>query len=507
MRRILGWLVVAAAVTTPVSAQDVTLRGRGDLDNDRYLSALIRDGGYTFIGRDTTLAAGDTLRGDVLVAAATLRVNGVIAGDLVIVDANVFLRPSARVLGNVRNIGGGFYPSDLAAVQGRVDSEPSAAYIAERNALGDVVITGITRRSALTLPQLFGLQVPTYDRVDGVTLGMAAELAFPRIGSLEPLARGRVDYHSQRGAWGGMAEAALARNRTELAGGVERVTATNERWIRGDLSNSISALVTGRDRRDYWQAERAYVEARRLLEERTFGENGTRTTRAWVRGQVEEASSLAAGDPWSLLGDLDDRPNMPVDDGRITSLTGGAATEWLTPRFAIEADAELELASSLLDGEHDFQRYLVHAAWAMPTIADHTLEIEAHAQGPLPGTTSLPRQRWSFVGGGGTLYTFEDAEFRGDRVVFVETDYSIPLPARLSAGGMLGVPSLELLHVVGMAWTADSTRSWEQNVGARLRFSVLWFRAVTNPKDFSGDAEFSVGVSFPRRPWPWQREF
>jgi len=55
----------------------------------------------------------------------------------------------------------------------------------------------------------------------------------------------------------------------------------------------------------------------------------------------------------------------------------------------------------------------------MKAIANHTLEIEANFRGPLPGTETLPLQRWTFVGGSGTLYTFDIAEFRGDRLAFV----------------------------------------------------------------------------------------
>ena len=47
-------------------------------------------------------------------------------------------------------------------------------------------------------------------------------------------------------------------------------------------------------------------------------------------------------------------------------------------------------------------------------------------------------------------------------------------------------------------------RSFEQNVGFRIAYSVIHFRAVTNPKDFSGDAEFTIGISMPRRTYPWQ---
>jgi hypothetical protein len=55
-----------------------------------------------------------------------------------------------------------------------------------------------------------------------------------------------------------------------------------------------------------------------------------------------------------------------------------------------------------------------------------------------------------------------------------------------------------------MAWSAAQSADLEQNIGIRLRFNMLYLRAVTHPSRFADDAEFAVGVSFPRRPYPWQ---
>jgi hypothetical protein len=192
-----------------------------------------------------------------------------------------------------------------------------------------------------------------------------------------------------------------------------------------------------------------------------------------------------------------------VTESRIASAVIGATSLWTTRSNAIEITAAAELAGDVLDGDHSFGRYEVDAEWAMAALANHTLTIAPHVQGPLPGTESLPFQRWSFVGGSGTLYTFDIAEFRGDRVAFVETEYSIPLPRQLRIR-FLGRPHVELLHLAGMAWTADASPGLEQNVGVRLRFNMLYLRAITHPSRFGDDAEFAIGVSFPRRDRPWQ---
>ena len=490
----LCWVLLTAAGA--VHAQTVTVRGRGDAENDRYLRRLVESGDYEVVARDTLIARNDTIHGTALVLGGTMRLEGVITGDLVLVDANVFVRPTARIMGDVRSIAAGLYYSELAAVIGTVHSEPNAPYRVEQSADGSLAILGTTAESALVLYGLRGAQIPTYDRVDGLTLSLAAGYLLPRVGDMEPIVRGHVDYRTERKVFTGGAELAAARRRTEVAVGAERTTATNERWIRSDLNNSISSLLQGKDRRDYYGADRGYVEVRRLLE------TGPRVTRAYARAQVEDADRLTAGNPWSVIGDFRS-DNILVNESRITSAIIGGNSAWTLPQHVIEIDALAELATDIIGGDHSFARYAFDASWAMAALAIHTLRIQPHVPGPLPGTESLPLQRWSFIGGSGTLNTYDIAEFRGDRVAFVETEYSIPLPRRLQVR-LLGRPNFDLLHMAGMAWSGGESPAFEQNFGVRLRFNMLYLRAITHPSRFSDDAEFSVGVSFPRSAYPWQ---
>ncbi|CAN5739126.1 hypothetical protein BH23GEM10_BH23GEM10_09320 [soil metagenome] len=479
-------------------AQRVEIRGRGDVANDTYLRQLVERGSYTLVAEDTLLARTDTLRGPVLVLGSTVRVEGVIDGDLIIVDSNVFLRPTGRVTGSVRNIGGGWFPSELAVIGGATTSLPNADYIVERGD-GVIVILGTVARSNLVREGLGGVRIPTYDRVSGLSLSIGVGYLLPRVGRVEPVVRGRVGYRSQRGRFDGGVELAGARGGTELGIGVERTTLTNEQWIRSDLNNTISSFLQGKDRRDYYEVERAYAELRRLLE------SGPRETSAYLRAQVEDARPLAPGQPWSVLGTFRG-DNMQFAPGRISSLTAGALTSWSAQKHVVEVGGLVEVGADVLDADHSFARYAVDTDWAMSALRDHTLRIRTHFQGPLPGTTTLPDQRWSFVGGSGTLNTFEEAEFRGDRVAMVETDYSIPLPAFMTVR-MLGRPSLDLLHMAGMAWAADEARDFEQNIGLRLGYNILYARVITHPDRLSEDLEFTVGIRFPRRAYAWQQSF
>jgi hypothetical protein len=475
--------------------QRIELRGRGDIENDAFLHALLERDSLVIIATDTVLTRNDTIAGTVVVLGATARIDGVIAGDLVIVDGNVFLRPTARVLGRVHNVGGGLYPSELAVVERGIRSEPNAPYEVERLPDGTMLIRGVTDRSVLLLEGLYGFGLPTYDRVDAVTLRYGVGLLLPRIALAEPVLRTHVEYRSGREKFTGGAELGVTRGRTSVVTGVERATLTSDRWIRSDLFNSATFLVLSDDYRDYYQADRAYAEVRRVLE------RGSRTLTAFVRGQIEEPRSLLAGSPWTVRGTP--RPdNVIVEGERTTSALAGLDLEWTHPLHVIRADGVVELAGRLIGGDHDFARYALDAEWAMSALADHTLELWFHFQGPLPGTERLPAQRWTLLGGSGTLYTFDIAAFRGDRLAFVHSLYSIPLPARFRMR-FLGLPALDLIHSIGMAWSDGISPGFEQNLGLRLRYNVVFVRVVTNPDNFRDDATFAAGVMLPVRARPW----
>lgn len=495
-RLLLAFAALLFAWPSEAAAQDVVLMGRGEADLDRRLDQLIGTGNYLLISRDTLIAQGDSVPGTLLVVGATLTLEGAVAGDVIGVDANMFIRPPARVYGDVVNVAGGLYPSALARIEGERVDEPLAPYTVIREPGGTLRIEGTLERPTFEFDGLFGFHAPTYDRVDALSLEWGGELLLPPMGRTEPGLEGWVGYASGRGALNGGLALVARRGRTHFAFGGEKRTVTNERWIRGDLRNSLSFLVRGKDYRDYWEAQRAYAEI-----SRDFGREGLGAT-AVLRAQLEDAESLGAGDPWTLFGD-DPRPNLPINEGRISSLVLELAGDWIGRNAAAEAGVDFEFAESVLGGDFSFGRFVAWGEWAMDALADHLLEVEWRFQGPLPGTESLPLQRWSFVGGSGTLNTFDVAEFRGDRLVFVESMYRIPLPERMSLW-ILGPPELQLIHAIGMAWSEFTDRDLEQNIGVRLKFFSPYVRIMTNPADPLDDIDVDIGLTWPfgdDRPW------
>lgn len=476
-----------------LDAQQVERVGSGPAALDQPLDRLLASGDYVLIASDTLLTVADTVPGALLVLDATAIVEGVVAGDLVGVDANVFLRPGARIGGAAVNLGGGLYRSELAQIEGGIMDVPLAPYHVIREP-GRFRIVVRSDERALVLDGLAGFHAPSYDRVNALTLEWGAAYRPPAFAGFEPRLHGQVGYVSGRGALTGALALSLRRGPTRLTLGAEKQVATNEEWIRRALRNSLSFFVAGNDYRNYYQVERAYAELGRR-----FGSE----TRGWTlsaRAQLEDSRSLSAGDPWTLFGD-DFRPNPIIDDGRIASVILEGDGTWKEQSSRFQGGGRVELAGAALGGDFSFARFVLWGEAGMRALSNHTLEVEGRFQGPLPGTGSLPRQRWSFIGGSGTLGTFAIGEFRGDRLAFVRTEYIIPLPRRFELP-LLGVPDLGLLYAAGMAWTQANARGLEQNVGVRLQFFGPYLRLITDPSRPIDALELDLGLS-----WPFEEGF
>ena len=415
MRRLRTLRLFVIALTTlagPLHAQQVQLRGYGEADLDAWLrSALAAH--PLIVTHDTLVRAGDTVRSNVVVIKARFILEGAIVGDLTGIAANVYLRPPARVSGQVTNIAGGLYMSELART-GAVEDRPLAPYSVERN--GDTyVVQGQVRRPALSL--LGGVRLPEYNRVDGLRVEAGPSILLPPMAGVEPTITASLGYATERKDLISRAQLKLKRGLSTLSFGLaNNITMTNEDWIRPALNNSVAVIWNGHDYRNYYEADISYIEFRRVLE------RGARTSEYWIRGQDERASALVTGDPFIILKPDSLRFNDPVPSSRITSAFVGARTTWTGTSSVGAVQAELEFAGKNgTKSDYAFNAYRVSAEYAMKALANHTLHIKANLRGPFWGTRSLPQQRWTFVGGANTLYTFRLDEFRGDRLAFVQS--------------------------------------------------------------------------------------
>jgi hypothetical protein len=157
---------------------------------------------------------------------------------------------------------------------------------------------------------------------------------------------------------------------------------------------------------------------------------------------------------------------------------------------AAEVTGDAEYAPRSLDREpyaSAFTQVTLGSRVSFPTFGSQHFELFAHAL--LTAGDTAPPQRWSYVGGPGTLPTFELLQFGGDQLLFVESQYVIPIDRVVIK--VLGTPTVGLRHMLGSAGVGRLP-ALEQNLGVRL--TVGFFRAdyVIDPATDERDLSFAL---------------
>lgn len=470
MPRLLGaWLVVswlgpaaAGLVLGPAArAQTVELANRRAFDPAvlTRIEEVLRAGQYRVWTTDTLLVAGDTVTADVFLLRATARIAGTITGQVIAVESELFVRPSAAISGGAVVLNGGYYGSQMARV-GPVLHLPLADYRV-RFEDGSYRVTAPRPESAFKLPGILGIVAPAYDRVNAVTIAWRFEYR-PEPSRWLPWGRATVRYRTARERPDGDLRLEWRGDGVSLVLEGGRTTATSEVWISGDLENSLASLGFAADHRNYYETDFA----RGILEGRHGRAAGWthRLTLAW-----EETSSVGSADPFSV-SELEHgfRGNPPVDDGRITAARLGSAVEWALRGALLAGFLFFEVAEGDVAGDFTYARAGGELWWESPTIATHSLRVRARGGARLGGT--VPSQRWISLGGYGTLPTLEALSLRGDTNLFIESTYFVPI---LTTG--LGGIVAWVRHAVGSAWVG-ARPPLDQNVllGLDVGPFALW---------------------------------
>lgn len=431
----------------PLEAQEVRFADPPRSEPVRALAAFLDRGGYALWTRDTVLARADTVRGSVLVLEASVRVSGRIEGDVYVVDGDLFLRTGGSVGGDVAVLGGGFYDSDLAEVEGRITYRPNER-IRVRPSRGDYeVITEVEPRPYVELDGTYGVHIPVYQRVDALVLGWGGLLRAPYT-SGRPELEGIIRYTTGPERFEGSVRASwYLSDRVRVGLAASRATRTNDGWIRPTWYNSLATLVAEDDARDYHRADRAAIELEWRAPTPPLWEDAPEWRLA-LSGGWEEARSRAARDIWTLFGDDDEvsggvdpapgfpHPNPAIDDGDL--YFGTAAFEWdsrgRSGRTAFGVGLEAAHDDDIEGGDFSFLLAEARVSARRATSWGHAWDVFVIARAELAGT--LPGQRYSTIGGVGTIPTLDLRSRRGPRLVYADASYAIPILGLPTLGGL-----------------------------------------------------------------------
>lgn len=450
---------LTAALAPPAGGQQVRLAEEPRTDAQVTLEAFLERGGFTLWMRDTVLARTDTVPGSVLLLEGTARIAGRIEGDLYVVDGDLFLRSGGSVEGDVLVLAGGFYDSGLAEVGGGITYRPNEPLRVRPTGGGFEIISEVEPEPAFELDGTYGVHLPTYDRVNGLSFPAGALARLSTVPGRPELAggvtwipaRGDADFRLHNSWYPG--------ERLRLGLYATSSVADNEDWIRPAWYNSLAHFVAGDDVRGHYDSREFGLELEWTSREPPVWEEAPRW-RFVVSAGREETESRDIRDVTILFGS-EPPPAIPLQPGydpdlRVTEGTfwsGRLGFEWASEGregrtafgLGIEAGFEDEVDRVFVPDIvppfepltiHPYDFLLVEGRVSTRQVTAWGHVVDAFAIGRLDVSGRLPRQRYSMIGGIGTLPTMPVRGLRDARLLYAEAAYAIPLVGDAALGGL-----------------------------------------------------------------------
>jgi hypothetical protein len=338
MRVLLGGLLLLLALPSLARAQDSVII----IDPDQPLgdSAIVRagpppdvvaevlasynDSATTRMEGDVSFPPGSSFAGRLALYRGSLRLAGRVRGDVVVVNATLYLLPGAEVEGDVLVVGGRLIRSPEARHVGRERVTWDAAPVLRtadgtlvmrerRRRLGELATARTTFQTGKVRTTLLLATGGTYNRVEGlpIVFGPTFELRPSHATSVRLDLRGILRTAGEGGgrnsAFGYGARAEFRFPGGGVAGRLYDDVVPFEDLPLSAAENGWSAFLLQRDYRDWYERQ---------------GGGGsvwiqpTRTVRVEVSMRRDHESSLRAVDPWSLFRNSDRwRRNPLIDDG------------------------------------------------------------------------------------------------------------------------------------------------------------------------------------------------
>ena len=363
------------------------------------------------------------------------------------------------------------------------------------------------REPWITLPLGIGLRVPAYDRVDGLSLPWGPEISFAEEHVvIDPT----VTYRSHIGKFDPYVKAML-RNKSgvilDIKGG--RATFTNDDWIRSDVVNSLAAIAVGSDSRNYFRADRGTgilsLEIGRPNITVTPG-IGINFENDWSVGSPSPGGFTPT--PWSLFGKNDalkmKRGNPSIYEGHLGSVLGRVLTEYESAGVKGSFSGLVEhsfknparrSSTGFLLASPDFTQVTLNAIVGFPTFRTQRFDFRGHGVFT-SSDASAPPQRFAYLGGAGTLATVDLLALGGDKLFFVNGEYSIPIE-RIDLP-LVRNPIASLIYSAGSAGVGELP-DFIQNIGAGLGFSMIKFEYYIDPNfkktSFTRKHAFAVSLN------------
>jgi hypothetical protein len=308
-----------------------TAFGRRGLPPDvaREAATLFNSSTGLRVSGPVEIEPGREVPGDVAVLHGPLTIGGHVTGRVIALNADVILRPTARIDGDLLVIGGEVEGRDVAQVGGEIRiyrqslryREVGDEIVAERDTL---IGEGEPwwhrwehRRADRSWSKLQIASAGAYNRVEGLPINLG-----PQVNRKTPWGSTRLDayaifrtgssFSSHEDDIGHNVRGELRIGRFEgfaLGGRLFNVVEGVEPWQLSDLEVGLASFLAHRDYRDYFQRHGGNISAT-LFALRSMSLTGSFGDERWL--------GRGANNPFTLFAtDGDWRPNPPMDEGRM----------------------------------------------------------------------------------------------------------------------------------------------------------------------------------------------
>lgn len=436
------WLAAACVlVSHSLSAQDARGRRVGSVPRDvaREAATIFNAPSTKRVRGDYTLAATDSVRGDVAVLGGRAKIDGTITGQLVVVNGDAMIAGSGRIDGSLTVIGGTFESPDRPQIGGdiRVWSARLRYHEDADTLVADVDRELFTRWARWqrddpdgTESQLFLTTAHTYNRVEGLPVYLGPRL---RVHNGDTRAEAElfgifrtgtgIDWTPQNRGYRLRGEIRQGRKSGFLVGArvYDEVDAV-EHWQLRDSEVGLASFLFTRDYRDYFGRHGASGYAG-LIGPANTELRASYSTERWT-------SQLRRSVPTLFNTDVAWRANPRVDDGVMHLFT-------LTGRLDTRNRPDNPRSGWLLEGEFE------HGTGTLSSVAARTIDVSPSTPGPVSyGRVLLDLRRYTRLGPGGQL------NLRAVAGGWVSGD---PLPAerQLSVSGIDALPGYDFRQIVG----------------------------------------------------------
>lgn len=312
---------------TPVEIRETRTIPRDVADD---MASVFNGAGARRVSGDVVIGEGEIVSGDLAILEGTLTIAGRVTGRVAGINADVLLRPSARlerdllIVGGQLEAGGGEVTGDIRIYRDRVEIERLSDRIVVRDAPGDPeVLNGQVPRRSRWRGELRFVSARTYNRVEGlpVLLGPTSGRTF-RWGRITVDALGiyrsadSFAWNSDNLGHSARVEVRVGHGRGVRVGGrLFDVVEPVEGWQLTDTEVGIASFFLHRDFRDYFDRHGASLYAGAFVGP---------TLDVSLEYSDERWGVRDTRDPWTLFRDTQTwRVNPPMDAGRFHTLVAG----------------------------------------------------------------------------------------------------------------------------------------------------------------------------------------